>query len=187
MAGEAAGESKKALECALGREVCSGELYAAHFLGLNGARELISMNDRYPDRRADLEFPRAAKANRTIFYHPDGSAKTVGEVYASVVGSSSVESQPALNTGPTIRLADNPRAPRNNTVGILHDTTVRGVSISHDRKPALELRAQNTFNAARASYRPAIPRSALALSPSILEVLTSFAQVSPLSEKHGEV
>ena len=37
MAGEAAVATKQSLECALGREVCAGELYAAHFLGESGA------------------------------------------------------------------------------------------------------------------------------------------------------
>jgi len=186
MAGEAAGESKKVLECALGREVCSGELYAAHFLGLNGARELISMNERHPDRRADLEFPRAAKANHTIFYNADGSAKTVNEVYTSVVGSSSDDAQqPPLSTRPTMTLADNSR-PRGNRAGISHEPIMRNVSFSHNRTPESHQRTQSTFNLARASYRPAIPRSALALSPSILEVLASFAHVLPLSYKHAQ-
>jgi hypothetical protein len=41
MAGENAKQTKQSLECALGREVCGGELYAAHFLGPSGARRLI--------------------------------------------------------------------------------------------------------------------------------------------------
>lgn len=85
MAGESAKQTKQSLECVLGREVCGGELYAAHFLGPAGARQLIQLNERDPEMRADLAFPQAAKANRSVFFHADGSAKSVGELYASVV------------------------------------------------------------------------------------------------------
>ena len=64
MAGEAAKETKQSLECLLGREVCGGELYAAHFLGQGGARRLIALNEKNPDAHADAAFPQAAKANR---------------------------------------------------------------------------------------------------------------------------
>ncbi len=82
MAGEAAKQTKQALECKLGREVCSGELYAAHFLGEGSARHLIELNASDPNARADLAFPQAANANRAAFYHPDGQPKTVAEVYS---------------------------------------------------------------------------------------------------------
>ena len=56
MAGEAAKQTKQSLECALGREVCGGELYAALFFGPTGARHLIELKERNPDGRADLAF-----------------------------------------------------------------------------------------------------------------------------------
>jgi hypothetical protein len=86
MAGEAAVETKKNLECALKRELCEGELYAAHFLGPGNARKLISLNGERPECFAAEEFPAAARANKTVFYNPDGSAKTVREVYAWATG-----------------------------------------------------------------------------------------------------
>jgi|GEM_PF-1751261 len=86
MAGENAKETKQSLECALGRQVCGGELYAAHFLGPNAARRLIELNDSDPNARADTSFPQAAKANKTAFYNSDGTPKSVRDVYAWAVG-----------------------------------------------------------------------------------------------------
>ena len=86
MAGESAKQTKQSLECALGRQVCGGELYAAHFLGPNAARRLIELNDSNPNSRADVAFPQAAKGNRSAFYNSDGTPKTVREVYAWAVG-----------------------------------------------------------------------------------------------------
>src|SRR6185295_12590289 len=48
MAGEAANETKQSLQCSLGRDICGGELYAAHFLGEGGARRLIALNEKNP-------------------------------------------------------------------------------------------------------------------------------------------
>lgn len=88
MAGEAASETKKNLECTLGREVCEGELYAAHFLGPGNARKLIALHGERPDCLAAVEFPAAARANKSVFFNADGSAKTVREVYAWATGQS---------------------------------------------------------------------------------------------------
>lgn len=82
MAGEHARETRASLEAALGREVCCGELYAAHFFGEAGARRLIRLNERNPEMAAADAFPRAANANPTIFYNEDGTSKTVAEIYA---------------------------------------------------------------------------------------------------------
>jgi hypothetical protein len=86
MAGEAANATREALQCSLGREVCDGELYAAHFLGENGAKQLIQLNQSAPATRADEAFPQAAKANRAVFYHADGAPKTVAELYSWTLG-----------------------------------------------------------------------------------------------------
>jgi hypothetical protein len=81
MEGEFAQAARAGLEGSLGRRVCGGELYAAHFLGTNAACRLIRMNDSQPSASAANAFPAAAGANRGVFYHRDGSAKTVREVY----------------------------------------------------------------------------------------------------------
>jgi len=86
MAGEHVCETKGSLEAWLGREVGCGELYAAHFLGEAGARKLIALNAENPDQAAADAFGRAASANRNVFYHRDGTPKTVGELYAWAKG-----------------------------------------------------------------------------------------------------
>ncbi|HEY0105470.1 MAG TPA: hypothetical protein VGB91_05245 [Rhizomicrobium sp.] len=81
MEGELAQETRSTLQGTLGRDVCGGELYAAHFLGPDAACRLIRMSDSDPDASAVHAFPAAAQANRKVFFHADGSAKSVREVY----------------------------------------------------------------------------------------------------------
>jgi hypothetical protein len=81
MAGEYAQQTRAEMQNALGRDVCGGELYAAHFLGPDAACRLIRMNDSTPNATAASVFPQAAGANRNVFYRADGAAKTVREVY----------------------------------------------------------------------------------------------------------
>ena len=82
MAGEYAHQTQAEMESSLGRQVCGGELYAAHFLGPDAACRLLRMNDTAPEASAAAHFPQAASANRSVFYHADGTPKTVREVYA---------------------------------------------------------------------------------------------------------
>ena len=69
------------MEAKLGRQVCGGELYAAHFLGADAACKLIRGTDATPNASAAQLFPDAASANASVFFHADGSAKSVREVY----------------------------------------------------------------------------------------------------------
>lgn len=85
MAGEFAKDTGNQLRAELGRDVCGGELYAAHFLGTSAACRLIRLNGSDPAASAAARFPEAAAANRGVFFHPDGSAKSVREVYAWVM------------------------------------------------------------------------------------------------------
>lgn len=81
MAGEYARGCAAAMQSNLGRPVCGGELYAAHFLGADAACKLIRANQSAPSTNAAELFPEAAGANRAVFFHPDGSAKSVHEIY----------------------------------------------------------------------------------------------------------
>jgi hypothetical protein len=81
MAGEYTKQSAATLEAALGRAVCGGELYAAHFLGPDAACKLIRTNQSDPNAKAASLLPNAAASNKTVFFHADGSAKSVREVY----------------------------------------------------------------------------------------------------------
>lgn len=85
MAGAYTQESASSLESRLGRSVGEGELYVAHFLGAGGAAKLISAAEETPNARADLLFPAAAEANRSIFYNRDGEPRSAQEVYRNLV------------------------------------------------------------------------------------------------------
>jgi hypothetical protein len=81
MAGEYAKSTQGSLRASLGRDVCGGELYAAHFLGPDAAAKLIKLAGSDPATSAAAQFPQAAAANKSVFFHADGSAKSVREVY----------------------------------------------------------------------------------------------------------
>ena len=81
MEGEYANETRSTLESSLGRGVCNGELYAAHFLGPEAACKLIKMSENQPAASAAGAFPAAASANKSVFYKADGSPKSVRDVY----------------------------------------------------------------------------------------------------------
>lgn len=81
MAAEHASDNKGAIEAATGREATGTDLYMAHFLGIGGARTFLTAMKANPDRSAASLFPTAARANRSVFYERDGSARTLSEVY----------------------------------------------------------------------------------------------------------
>ncbi len=67
----------------IGRDPTQGELYAAHFLGPDGAADLISANASRPGARAASLFPAAAHANPAIFYR-NGKALDVASVVSNL-------------------------------------------------------------------------------------------------------
>ena len=85
MAGAFTQKNSEFIASELGREPTQGELYIAHFLGPKGASELISLAENNPNARADRNFPRAARANKSIFYSR-GRPRTVLQVYNELVG-----------------------------------------------------------------------------------------------------
>ena len=85
MAGELTQKNASQLSRTLGREPSEGELYMAHFLGASGANRLITAAAVDSDMQADTLFPVQAQANKAIFYHSDGTARTTSEVYDAIV------------------------------------------------------------------------------------------------------
>jgi hypothetical protein len=85
MAGEFTEKNSARMSAALRRPPSEGELYAAHFLGAQGAIDLIRLASAAPDAKAAAAFPDAASANRSIFYK-GGKALSAAEVLAKVVG-----------------------------------------------------------------------------------------------------
>jgi hypothetical protein len=80
MAAELASDNKADLTGVLGREPDSAELYLAHFLGSGGAREFLSALNADPGQSAAGVLPKAAAANRTIFYDASGAPRSVAGV-----------------------------------------------------------------------------------------------------------
>jgi hypothetical protein len=69
----------------LGRTPTDGELYIAHFMGPTGAVRLISATEASPNATAASMFPKAARANPSIFYGTKGGARSLSQVYASLI------------------------------------------------------------------------------------------------------
>jgi hypothetical protein len=84
MAGEFTANNNALMTSALRRPPSEGELYAAHFLGAQGAIDLIRLASYSPDAKAAAHFPDAASANRSIFY-ANGKPRSAAEVLAKVV------------------------------------------------------------------------------------------------------
>ncbi len=80
MAGELARDNRAELIGVLGREPDSSELYLAHFLGTGGASRFLTALAADPGQSAASLLPKAAAANRPIFYEASGAPRTVGGV-----------------------------------------------------------------------------------------------------------
>ena len=85
MAGALTQKNAAYLERKIGREPTDGELYMAHFLGAHGASRLIDATNANPDMRADKMFSAQARANKPIFFHGNGKARSMQEVYEVIV------------------------------------------------------------------------------------------------------
>jgi hypothetical protein len=85
MAGALTRQNAARLRARIGRDATEGELYIAHFLGAGGASKLINAAASNPQAKAATMFPRAAAANRSIFYDKQGGARSVAGVYSTLV------------------------------------------------------------------------------------------------------
>ncbi len=86
MAGALAQQNRAALLPILGREPAPAELYMAHFLGTGGATRFFSAMASDPGQSAAALLPKAAAANRTIFYSGDGSPRSLAGVMELMEG-----------------------------------------------------------------------------------------------------
>jgi hypothetical protein len=80
MAAELASDNKAELSGVLGREPDAAELYLAHFLGAAGAGTFLSALNENPGQSAAGILPKAAAANRGIFYDRSGAPRSVAGV-----------------------------------------------------------------------------------------------------------
>lgn len=78
MAAELANDNKQVLMGVLGREPDGAELYMAHFLGADGASKFLSALQSDPTQSAAAILPKAAAANRGIFYDASGPRSVSG-------------------------------------------------------------------------------------------------------------
>lgn len=85
MAGELAADNRADLTVRLGREPDAAELYLAHFLGSAGAGKFLSALADDPGQSAAGILPKAAAANRSIFFS-GGAPRSVGQVMALMRG-----------------------------------------------------------------------------------------------------
>jgi hypothetical protein len=81
MAAEHASDNGDAIKSSLGRDATSTDLYMAHFLGLGGARSFLTAMDRNPGRSGASMFPAAARANHSVFYTSNGTARSLSQIY----------------------------------------------------------------------------------------------------------
>ena len=161
MAGEYAQQTKSEMQCSLGREVCGGELYAAHFLGADAACKLIQLNGAEPGAAAANAFPQAASANKNVFYHADGTAKSVREVYNWVTQQPNVETAALPAAKPPAVAASSSMAP-----------------VMADYSDLLA----SMWTPSSSGFFPSGGSSPLLLSPGVLDILSS---VSP-DRKDGD-
>ncbi len=166
MEGEFANQTKATLESTLGRNVCDGELYAAHFLGPGAACKLIRMNSAKPDAAAADAFPQAADANRHVFYRADGTAKTVREVYNWAL------KQPAFDGAALPRTAANSHAPK---------SPASGEAMGRDAETLLS--SVMAWSPRLASFSPladdadaSLPVAPFLLTPGVMDLLSSAAR-----------
>jgi hypothetical protein len=162
MEGEYANASKATLETTLGRNVCGGELYAAHFLGPGTACKLIKMSDATPNASAASAFPQAAEANKNVFYHADGSPKTVREVYDwTMKQPSATQILPRQAGAKTSSASVQDGAPSDDWLSAeMYDATA-----SNDGTLGLQL-------------------SPVSLTPGVIQILSSLNGPDPDSRKH---
>lgn len=82
MAAEFASDNKAHLEQTVGGNIGNTELYFAHFMGAGGASGFLSQLKKNPMSIAADLFPKAARANRNVFYdRQTGTPRTLQQVY----------------------------------------------------------------------------------------------------------
>ena len=80
MAAEHAADNRAYLESRTGRTAAPVDLYLAHFLGAGGASRFLRAHAATPGASAAALFPRAAAANRPVFYDRSGTERSLDAV-----------------------------------------------------------------------------------------------------------
>ena len=161
MAGEMASDHAQWLSARMGRPPTAGELYAAHFLGREGAALLVEMNALSPGADAAQLFPAAARANPNLF-RSGARPATVGELYGQLTASPAAAGGhvAAASADPFLRYAAARQAERVRAhYAVVSAVMTRGTS----RRPA---RTGDRPPAAASAPAPAGPAEAAATADS---------------------
>jgi hypothetical protein len=176
MAGEFAQASRATLAGSLGRDVCGGELYAAHFMGPDAACRLIKLSETKPDASAASAFPAAAGANRNVFYHRDGTAKTVREVYdwtlkhANGTLDGVVPAKTDTAAAPTVVASAN-------TAGLSDNSDLLSSMTSWRPRHGF-------FGSDFSANEGSVPSTPFLLTPGVMDVLSSMSPVADGAATH---
>jgi hypothetical protein len=103
MAAEHAADNRAYLESRTGRTAAPVDLYLAHFLGAGGASRFLRAHSDTPGAIAAAMFPRAAAANRSVFYDRGGAPRSLDAVrnlFAQRLGAASGAAGPAATPEP---------------------------------------------------------------------------------------
>ena len=69
------------LQGSIGGQIGATELYLAHFLGASGAAKFLGAMRHNGSQSGASVMPAAADANEPVFYHGDGSPRSLSEIY----------------------------------------------------------------------------------------------------------
>ncbi|MGB3809705.1 MAG: lytic transglycosylase domain-containing protein [Parvibaculum sp.] len=189
MAGAYTNNSRETLEGKLGRSVSGGELYIAHFLGAGGASKLISSSEDAPNARADLLFPDAAAANRSIFYTRDGQPRSVAEVYSNLVAKHEGVSAPRFEIAARPPLAEAAGAASlgalTNALTGADDVTEADAPASTDMSSATATPYSSAYSTSAMSAAGLGGRSPLRMSPAVVQILASLDVPNAASSTRG--
>ena len=154
MAAALTADNRDHLESRIGRAAEPVDLYLAHFLGSGGAVEFLSAMNANPDQPGATMMPEAAAANRSVFYAPDGSMRSLADIRErfrakledggkaenikimpaaswQVAASSSASSAPGTGGGrPPLQMMDIQPMPRKLSMGFAADAYRRLANMS---------------------------------------------------------
>ena len=107
MAAEFAGENQRFLSDNYEGDIGATELYFAHFMGAGGAAAFLNAKDDNPLQEAAVLFPKAANANKNVFYdQATGRAKSMQEVYNFFDKKFQVKDAPLPESASEMMVAD---------------------------------------------------------------------------------
>ncbi len=149
MAGAFTQRNQETMTAALRRPPSDGELYAAHFLGAQGAIDLIRLVSTNPSASAAKAFPDAAAANPTIFYNK-GQPRSSSEVLTGLVKKpDGAPAAPSYSSGQTLMAASQAQ-PLYPTASYANQGPLFNSLFSTDRRPPVSAYVQGIWSGLQA-------------------------------------